>query len=274
MLQLSGKVAVVTGAASGIGRALAEACAAEGMRVVLADVDEARMREVEAVISERRAEVLAVRCDTARQASVVALAEAAMGRFGAVHLLCNNAGTVGRGDPWTGPFSAWEFSVGVNLYGVVHGVRAFLPIMREQGEGHIVNTASMAGLLAMPGYAAYTATKHAVVGVSESLRAELRAAGEPIGVSVVCPGFVNTNLLEERWDPSLGAVPPDSTAPAALAMGEALRQGVAAGIPPGEVAAQVLDAVRAGRFWVLTNPELSPVVTDRFRRAVDGDDPM
>ncbi len=273
MEQLEGKVAVVTGGASGIGRGLAEAFATAGMKVVLADLDERRMREVEVALGEAGTEVLPVVCDTSSEASVQALAEATMERFGAAHVVCNNAGTVGRGDPWTGPFSAWEWIVGVNLYGVVHGVRAFLPIMRDQGEGHLVNTASMAGLLAMPGYAPYAATKHAVVALSESLYGDLRATAEPIGVSVLCPGFVRTNLMEDRWDPARGPVPAESTSPVTQGMTAALHDGIVSGMSPADVAALVVDAVRADRFWVLTHPEYGDVVLDRYRKAVSGQNP-
>ncbi len=267
MRELTGKVAVITGGASGIGRGLAEAFAAAGMRIVLGDLDERRLREVEVALGEAGTEVLPVRCDVASEASVQALAESAMDHFGAAHVVCNNAGVVGRGDPWTGPTSAWEWIVGINLMGVVHGIRAFLPIMRDQGEGHIVNTASMAGLLAMPGYAPYTATKHAVVGLSEALRGDLQALNEPIGVSVVCPGFIRTNLMEDRWDQSLGAPPPDSTNPVTAGMTAALRDGIVVGMLPSEVAGLVVRAVREDRFWVMTHPDYESLAVDRIRGA-------
>lgn len=274
MQELRGKVAVVTGGASGIGRAMSRAFAAEGMKVVLADLDEVRMRAVEAELAEGGAEVLPVVCDTSLEPSVQTLAQAALERFGGVHVLCNNAGVAGKGDPWTGPMSAWEWVVGINLYGVVHGIRAFLPIMQEQGEGHIVNTASMAGLMALPGAAPYNATKHAVVAISEGLFAEMRALGSPVGVSVLCPGFVRTNLIDgQQWHDRLGDEPPPATGAMTTMIEDVLRQGVENGIDPADVAAQVVDAVRSDRFWILTHPEMRQIPVERMQRAAAQENP-
>ena len=190
MDDLVGKVAVVTGAASGIGLALAERFVAEGMHVVLSDVDEPRLTEVTARFAEDGGDVAARICDTASEADVAALAEFTIERFGAAHVLCNNAGIGGMGDAWIDPMALWERVVAINLYGVVHGIRSFLPIMNDQGEGHIVNTASMAGLGPMPGAAPYNATKHAVVAISEGLYLELKATGSPVEISVLCPSWV------------------------------------------------------------------------------------
>lgn len=271
---LRGKVAVVTGGASGIGRALAHAFAAEGMKVVLADRDEPRMRAVEAELAEGGTEVLPVVCDTSLEHSVEALAQTTLERFGAAHLLCNNAGVVGKGDPWTGPMSTWDWVVGVNLYGVIHGIRAFLPIMEAQGEGHIVNTASMAGLVALPGAAPYNVTKHGVVALSEGLFIELRHRGSPVGVSVLCPGFVRTNLMDgQTWQQRLGDEPSPSSNPMAVAIDGLLRQGVESGIEPHVVAAEVVDAVRSGRLWILTHPDMRDAPVERMRRAAAQENP-
>jgi NAD(P)-dependent dehydrogenase (short-subunit alcohol dehydrogenase family) len=266
MHPLEGKVAVVTGGASGIGLALAEAFLAERMAVVLADVDEPRLREQEARLGERGGDVAGVVCDTSSEPSVQALADAVLERFGAAHLLCNNAGIVGVGDAWRDPMSLWERVVGVNLYGVVHGIRAFLPIMEDQGEGHIVNTASMAGLVAVPGAAPYNVTKSGVVALSEGLYHELAATGSPVGVSVLCPAFVRTRLMD--------AEPTTARSPIADAMGTILRSGVDGGIPAADVAAQVVDAVRARRFWILTHPEAREAPVERMRRAAAQEDPV
>jgi NAD(P)-dependent dehydrogenase (short-subunit alcohol dehydrogenase family) len=182
-----GNVAVITGGASGIGLAVAEAFIAEGMKVVLADIDAPKLRDVEARLTESGAEVATMICNTTAEAEVNALAEYALEQFGAAHVMFNNAGIGGFGDPWTDPIELWHRVVDVNLFGVVHGIRAFLPIMQQQGIGHIVNTASMAGLGAAPGLAPYFATKHAVVGLTECLFLELEALGSPVGVSVLCP---------------------------------------------------------------------------------------
>ncbi len=274
MEDLNGKVAVITGGASGIGRSLAHAFAAQGMKVVLADVDEVRMRAVEAELAEGGTEVLPVVCDTSLESSVQALAQATLDRFGAAHVLCNNAGVAGTGDPWSGPISAWDWVVGINLYGVVHGIRAFLPIMQDQREGHIVNTASMAGLVALPGAAAYNATKTAVVAISEGLFLELQSLGSPVGVSVLCPGFVKTNLLAgQQWQDRLGPEPPMTTSPIGQMIETMLTQGVENGVDPDLIAAQVLDAIRAGRFWILTHPEMRQSPVERMQRAAAQENP-
>jgi NAD(P)-dependent dehydrogenase (short-subunit alcohol dehydrogenase family) len=271
---LNGKVAVITGGASGIGRSLAHAFAAQGMKVVLADVDEVRMRAVEAELAERGTEVLPVVCDTSLEPSVQALAQATLDRFGAAHVLCNNAGVAGNGDPWSGPISSWDWVVGINLYGVIHGIRAFLPIMQDQGEGHIVNTASMAGLVALPGAAAYNATKTAVVAISEGLFLELKGLGSPVGVSVLCPGFVKTNLVAgQHWQDRLGPVPPVTSNPIGQMIETMLAQGVENGVDPDGIAAQVLDAIHDGRFWILTHPEMREAPVARMQRAAAQENP-
>ena len=274
MENLAGKVAVVTGAGSGIGKAIAERFVGEGMRVVLADIDEVRLRHVETQLSESGGDVLPVVCDTALEESVQALAQKALDHYGAAHVLCNNAGVVGTGDPWTGPISVWDWVVGINLYGVIHGVRAFLPIMQEQGEGHIVNTASMAGLLAMPGAAAYNVTKHGVVALSEGLYLELQGTGSPIGVSVLCPGFVQTELMAKmQWADRLGDQPAPTSSPVGQIMDQMLREGVETGLSPADVAAQVVAAIKADQFWILTHPDYAPAVTERYRKAVAMENP-
>ena len=275
MESLQGKVAVVTGAGSGIGKAMAERFVAEGMKVVLADLDETRLRLVEAQLSESGGDVFPIAVDTALEESVQALAQKALERYGAAHVLCNNAGVVGTGDPWTGPMRVWEWVVGINLYGVIHGIRAFLPIMTEQGEGHIVNTASMAGLVAMPGAAPYNVTKHGVVALSEGLFIELKSAGSPVGVSVLCPGFVRTELMDKMtWSDRLGAQPTVSDNPMSQFMDQVLREGVEQGISPDDVAAQVVAAIRAEQFWILTHPDYGDAPVERIRKAVAQENPI
>ena len=254
-----GRVAVITGGASGIGLAVAERLLERGMRLVLADVDEPKLRDVEARLTEAGAEVTGVVCDTAEESSVTDLAETALARYGAAHLLFNNAGIAGVGDAWSGDMSLWKRVVDINLYGVVHGIRSFLPIMTEQGIGHIVNTASMAGLVAVPGVAPYNATKSAVVAISEGLFLELGSTGSPVGVSVLCPGFVKTDLMSKE---------PDSIdSPIGQMMGELLVGGVAGGIPAVDVADALVEAVDARRFWILTHPEMRHSPVERMERA-------
>src|SRR5881409_1466762 len=241
-------VAVVTGAASGIGRALASRFAAEGMKVVLADVDEGVLATVERELAASGARVLAVPTDVARATDVETLARRAVDAFGAVHVLCNNAGVAGRPAPiWEQSVADWEWTLGVNLWGVIHGLRVFLPIMLAQdSEGHVVNTASMAGLVSLPNLAPYHATKHAVVTISESLHHELALRGSRLRASVLCPGFVRTRIM-------------DAARPAATEemrrWEEGYRRFIAAGMAPEDVAARVLDAIREERFWILPHPE-------------------
>jgi NAD(P)-dependent dehydrogenase (short-subunit alcohol dehydrogenase family) len=260
-----GNVAVITGGASGIGLAVAEALIGEGMSVVLADIDAPKLRNVEARLSEDGVSVATMVCNTTAEPEVNALAEYALAQFGAVHVAFNNAGIGGLGDPWTDPIELWHRVVDVNLFGVVHGIRAFLPIMQQQGVGHIVNTASMAGLGAAPGLAPYFATKHAVVGLSESLFLELLALGSPVGASVLCPGFVKTDLFDKE--------PDTIDSPLGPLIAEFFRNGVETGIPASDVADQVVDAIKSGRFWILTHPDMRELPVERMQRAAAGINP-
>jgi NAD(P)-dependent dehydrogenase (short-subunit alcohol dehydrogenase family) len=261
----AGHVAVITGGASGIGLAVAEALIAEGMHVVLADIDGPKLRDVEARLTEDGASVATMVCNTTSEAEVNSLVEFAVATFGGVHLMFNNAGIAAMGDAWRDPMALWHRIVDVNLYGVIHGIRAVLPVMEQQGVGHIVNTASMAGLTAAPGAAPYFATKHAVVGLSESLYIELDLTGSPIGASVLCPGFVKTPLMEKE--------PETVESPVAQFINMALRAGVDEGIPAADVAAQLVDAVKAGRFWILTHEDMRHLPIERMQRAADGVNP-
>jgi NAD(P)-dependent dehydrogenase (short-subunit alcohol dehydrogenase family) len=268
----AGKVAVVTGAASGIGRAIAERFAMAGLNIVLADVEETALAAAEQKVADLGVKTLAVRTDVSDEASVQALAAAAADRFGAVHVLCNNAGVASASDPWFGPVSAWQWVLGVNLWGVIHGIRAFLPVMATQGEGHIVNTASIAGLV--PGlHPSYDASKHAVVAVSEDLYMQMTVAGLPVGVSVLCPGWVRTAIFdaERNWPEAMGDIPPQALT-AEVTMPH-LRRAVDAGLDPAAVADLVFDAVAAGRFWVLTSPEFTPIAVRRWEGIARGDNP-
>jgi NAD(P)-dependent dehydrogenase (short-subunit alcohol dehydrogenase family) len=210
--------------------------------------------------------------DVSDEAAVQALAAAALERFGSVHVVCNNAGVISMGDPWFGPLSTWQWVLGVNLWGVVHGVRAFLPHMAAQPEGHIVNTASMAGLV--PGVGpVYDATKHAVVAITEDLYRTTRLAGLPVGVSVLCPGWVRTGIIDadRNWPDRLGERPPDS-AESAVTM-PLVRRVIDEGTTPAAVADLVADAVEAERFWVFTGPEWLELAVRRWHGIADGQNP-
>lgn len=271
---LQGKVAVITGAASGIGRALADRFAAAGMKIVLADVDEVKLRAAEAELREGGIDVLPVVADVSLGESMEELARRTLEAYGAAHVLCNNAGVAGVGDQWTGPISVWDWVININIYGVVHGIRSFLPIMLDQNEGHIVNTASMAGLVAMPGFGPYNATKHAVVAISEGLFLELAAKGSAVSCSVLCPGFVKTSLMTDiKWSDRLGAKPADIVDPITAMMNEALHTGVESGIPATDVANQVYDAIVSGQFWILTHPDFRQAPVERMERAARQENP-
>ncbi|TMA28149.1 MAG: SDR family NAD(P)-dependent oxidoreductase [Deltaproteobacteria bacterium] len=250
MRSLRGKTAVITGAASGIGRALAHRCAREGMHVVLADLDKRGLKKA----AEEIPGSLAVRTDVASMGQVQALASKAYARFGAVHLLCNNAGIAEHGPLWELPLSRWRRVLAVNLWGAIHGCLAFVPRMLAQGQAaHVVNTASMAGLVTPPSAGAYSVSKHGVVALSEALVQDLATRGARIGVSVLCPGWVQTRIA--RSTKGADAV---------------MRSLVAHGLPPEMVAEQTLRAVRDDRFYILTHPAMARAVQRRTEDILAG----
>ncbi len=262
MEDLRGKVAVITGGASGIGRAVAERAAAEGMKIVLGDIEGGPLKETVEVLTGRGAEALGVVTDVSDAASVQALRDRSLDRFGAVHLVHNNAG-IGLGGPiWELSEEDWRWILGVNLWGVIHGVATFVPLLVEQGEGHVVNTASIAGLIAAPFLGPYNATKQAVVAISETLFKDLVAVGAPIGVSVLCPGFVRTRIAESERNRPHWATEREATGAAELR--GAVQNMVDGGIAPATVADRVFDAVRTNTFYILTHPELDGAVKTRF----------
>jgi NAD(P)-dependent dehydrogenase (short-subunit alcohol dehydrogenase family) len=267
---------VVTGAGSGIGLGLAERAAGEGMRVVLADVEETTLAAAEKGLRSKGADTLAVVADVSDPRSVESLRDRTLERFGKVHLLCNNAGVSVGAMTWELTHDDWQWVLGVNLWGVIHGIRAFVPGMIASGEeGHVVNTASMAGLLAAPGMSVYNATKHAVVAISESMYHELAMTGAKVRTSVLCPGWVNTRIIDsERNRPSgLGDTASLMRRPEFAGIEEMGRQRLASGMAPTEVAAQVFAAVRDERFWILTHDSFKPSITARFADAVEGRNP-
>lgn len=263
MQRLEGKVAVVTGGASGIGRAVAEAAAAAGMKIVLADIEEAALKDTAAAFEASGADVLSVVTDVSVGASVENLRDEALSRFGAVHLIHNNAGVAVGGPLWMVSETDWTWVLGVNLWGVIHGIRAFVPLLVEQGEGHVVNTASLAGLTSPGMLGPYNVTKHSVVTMSETLYRDLAVVGSAVGVSVLCPGFVRTGIAEsDRNRPEWAQAP---AVPEGLEFQNVVSTLVASGIEPADVAAQVIDAVRGNRFYIITHPDTFAMVETRLR---------
>lgn len=261
---LKGKVAAVTGAASGLGRSMALAFAAEGMDIALADVDLQNVSSVEKEVRARGARAFAMRVDVSKAAEVEAFAERAVQELGAVHVVCNNAGVSPLGAVWENTLADWQWILGVNLWGVIHGVRAFTPRLIAQNEGHIVNTASVAGLISPPGSGAYNVTKHAVVTFSESLYHDLRERNSAVGVSVLCPAYVPTRITEsERNRPSDLLVSEKSAA--TLARESMLKKAVASGkLSADQVAQAVVAAVREERFYILTHPRIKGAIRARM----------
>jgi NAD(P)-dependent dehydrogenase (short-subunit alcohol dehydrogenase family) len=275
MDELNGKVAVVTGAASGIGRGLAQRFAAEGMMLALADIEAGPLDDVATELRAGGVDVITRVTDVSDGEQVDALGDAVIDAYGAVHVVCNNAGVGGGGLMQDLTTADWQWVLGVNLWGVIHGMRVFLPKMLAQGEGHVVNTASLAGLVATPFMGPYNASKFAVVAISETTFQELRLTGSDVGVSVLCPGFVRTRIGES------GRNRPEAlTNPAAAGGSEttgafvSLLEGlIAGGLPPEEVADQVVEAIRNRRLWILTHPESMPAVQARADAIVTGGDP-
>jgi NAD(P)-dependent dehydrogenase (short-subunit alcohol dehydrogenase family) len=252
--ELRGKVAVVTGAASGIGRALAERFGREGMKVALADLDGPPLREAEAELGASGVAAIAVATDVTRADQVSALAERTLDAFGRVHVVCNNAGVFAAGPSWQAPLSDYEWVLGVNLWGVIHGVRTFVPILLAQGEeGHVVNTASMAALVSTPLSAAYSASKHAVLALSETLYLELRGRGAKIGVSALCPEAVATGIGRSGRvrPPHLARKAGEADAPEFALVEAAIVAAVEKGVAPERIADRVVRAIREDRFYVL-----------------------
>jgi NAD(P)-dependent dehydrogenase (short-subunit alcohol dehydrogenase family) len=283
MKDLNDKVAFVTGGASGIGLGLAKSFARTGMRLMLADIEEKPLTAAVAQLRKTNADVDGVLLDVGDRDAVFAAAEKTVKRFGKIHVVCNNAG-VGAGGPvesWTP--NSWAWTVSVNLMGVVHGIEAFVPYLKRQGEGHIVNTASLAGVIGFPGMGAYSATKFAVVGLSETLRRDLEPFG--IGVSVLCPGLVSTQIYETgrtrpqkfggaftRDDTVKEAVrvakaqgsDPEAAAETARLRSDMMKQALQAGLDPVIVGERVREAILANEPYIFTHPEYLAQVEERI----------
>ncbi|MBI5879937.1 MAG: SDR family NAD(P)-dependent oxidoreductase [Chloroflexi bacterium] len=273
MKQFHGRVAVITGAASGIGRGLAEQCAAEGMRIVLADIEEAALAQVAAELRAEGAQTITVQCDVAKPDDTEMLAQRAYDLFGAVHLLFNNAGVGGGSTIWESTPADWEWVMGVNLYGVVNSLRAFVPrLLAQPDESHIVNTASIYGLINGPGSGIYKASKFAAVAVSETLYHELAQRTTKVRVSVLCPGFVATRIqdADRNRPPALqNAAPRRAPTAQESAWSQMTGRRIGLGQTPRAHAEAVFEAIRADRFYILPHPEWLPALRARMERMLD-----
>lgn len=278
MDDVKGKVAVVTGAASGIGRGMAETFCDAGMKVVLSDIEEVALAKTARELGEAGYDVHPVVTDVGKVDAVEALAKESIAKYGKVHVLCNNAGVgAGGGLLWETSLDDWEWVIDVNLKSVVYGIRAFVPHMLEHGEpSHIVNTASLAGLIGGGG-GPYTVTKFGVVGLSEILFQQLERAGGKVSASVLCPAWVNTKIMDsERNRP--GDAPAGggdgSTDPMAKVFGEWVGEQLRKGLDPRDVGDTVLQAIRDNRFYILTHPDWTPMIEARMKNIVAGNNPV
>jgi NAD(P)-dependent dehydrogenase (short-subunit alcohol dehydrogenase family) len=282
MKEFKGKVAVVTGGASGIGWGLAERCAAEGMKVVIADIEAAALKKAEKALKTAGAEVLAVHTDVSKLSDIEALAQKTLEAFGGVHLLFNNAGvqpaTSLTMPVWENSIADWDWVTGVNLWGVIYGVKVFMPIMlRQNTECHIVNTSSMGGLIAEPQLVIYAVTKAGVVALSEGLYLQLKQKNSPVGVSVLCPAFVSSKIFDaERNRPADYKNPPESPKPqkaepprekAALV---SQFSKVSPTISPEASAEIVFKAIREGTFYIFTDPLVQELFRQRAENILKG----
>lgn len=259
MKDLAGRVAVVTGAASGIGLGAAERFLAEQMKVVLADVEQARLDAQVERLAGAGGEVLGVVCDVRDPQAVEALAKQTLSHFGGVHVVFNNAGVAPAGPMLDTKPEDWRWIVEVNLLGVAYGVTTFAPILKQAGEGHIINTASEAGLVTSAVLGMYSATKHAVVGLTESLYRELEGTG--VGVSCLCPNLVKTKIFESERNRDDGREMTASQTATIAPLREAI---TAMGIGPDQVAGEIVDAIRNQRFWIFTHDVTPRAAAVRF----------
>ncbi|MEC9088668.1 MAG: SDR family NAD(P)-dependent oxidoreductase [Actinomycetota bacterium] len=268
-MEVDGKVAVVTGAASGMGLAMAHTFANSGMKVVLADIEDDVLKQVTTELNEAGHDVIGVRTDVSKLEEVQALAERTLQKFGAVHVLCNNAG-VGVGAPVGNTSIAdWKWTLDIDLWGPIYGVETFLPLIEEQGEGHINSTASMAGLYAGASLGAYNVAKHGVVALMASLERDLRWRDSKVRASVLCPGPINTNIVdsERNRDPDDAARHTDSEQ--GQKFWDFLTRTLATGMDPAEVGPMVLDAIVNEKFWILTHPEMGEIAVNQSRAMLE-----
>jgi NAD(P)-dependent dehydrogenase (short-subunit alcohol dehydrogenase family) len=266
MKDFQGKVAVITGGASGLGRAMADRFARLGMSIVLADVEPNALAKAEAELKAAGAKVIGVRTDVSKAAEVEALARQTLAAFGAVHIVANNAGVAEGGNVWDNTVADWEWVLGVNVWGVIHGVRVFTPIMlAQESEGHIINTASVAGLISPPGMGIYCVSKHAVVTLSECLHHDLAQKSDKIKCSVLCPAYVPTGIADSGRNRPVELNQTRQKSASDLALDASLKKAVQSGkLSAADVAQKVYEAVRDERFYILTHPKIKPSIQWRM----------
>lgn len=273
------KVAVVTGAASGIGKALADRCLQEGMYVVMTDIEgTALSKTVEEFQKKGQDRLISFRADVSKREDVEALAEHAFDTFGTVHLLFNNAGVGAGGSPWEATYEDWEWVIGVNLWSVIYGVKAFLPRMLEQDcDCHITNTASVAGLVpGGEGSSCYSVTKHGVVALTENLYFHLLARGAKVKASVLCPGFISTNILDSERNRPVGLRNSAEVAltPEMEAMAQLFEEAIRNGMPPAELAEITFKGIADERLYIQTHSEYNEIIMDRATNITEGKNPI
>ena len=278
MQDFEGKVAVITGAASGIGRSMALRFGREGMKLALVDLDTEALERLAIELRETGVDVATFRTDVSSEEAMDVMASSVLERFGTAHVVCNNAGVATTGLTWDISVRDWDFVLGANIWGVIHGIRLFTPAMLEQNEGHIINTASTAGLVSSGRMASYNASKQAVVAISETLYADLEAEGSDVGCSVLCPGFVNTQIWDSdrlRSESDLAELA--SSDGEAKAVNDMLRHGIrdllAISMSPDVVADRCLEAIREKTFYILTHEQTVPALQERVQQIVSGANP-
>jgi len=278
MKEFKNKVAVITGAGNGFGLEFAKECAKREMKVVIADIDKEDLKKTEAIVKEMGAEVLAVVTDVSIFDEVKALADKTIKEFGAVDLLFNNAGVVVAGPVWELPTREWDWIFGTNVYGIIHGLKAFIPIMLKQDTPcHIVNTSSVAGLLTTQNMVAYHTTKHAAVALSEATNYSLQAVNSKIKMSVFCPGFVQTDLDNcDRHRPERFKIDPNEVYYESEAYKAGIERGhyvINTGLPIDSIRQSVFIAIEEEQFYILTHPQYNPIIGKRVKDMIEGQNP-
>jgi len=272
--QLEDKVAVITGAAGALGSALARQCAARGMRLAITDIDASALAATERALKAGGAQVVSLAADVSQLQDIRALAELTLSAWGAAHLICNNAGVATTGPVWEATGADWDWVLGVNLRGVIHGVQVFTPLLLAQNEGHIVNTASVAGLISPPGLGAYAVSKHAVVALSECLHHDLLQKKSAVRCSVVCPAYFPSGIADAERNRPARLQAEDGKSLQRQAQEAGLRRAVQSGRMSAEdIADMTLQAILEERFWVLTHPNILGAVRARMEDVLEGRNP-